>query len=174
MILPTYCTPLKISSFLSQFVVRKLYIEWEVKLARCHASSWWYTLIARFMGPAWGTSGADRNPGGPDVVPINFVICAHYSACTHRKTKVLQICNLRSESHKWTIAHDTFECDVTKTFFYEIIVWMIENVSCWILYLFTIAVRIICLLSFKVAEQRCQDFVFKWCNYSLSFVLILC
>ena len=33
------------------------------------------SLIARFMGPIWGPSGADRqDPGGSHVGPMNFAI----------------------------------------------------------------------------------------------------
>ena len=31
-------------------------------------------LIAKFMGPTWGPSGADRTQVGPTLAPINFVI----------------------------------------------------------------------------------------------------
>ena len=31
--------------------------------------SWVYTLIARFMGPTWGPSGADRTQVGPILAP---------------------------------------------------------------------------------------------------------
>ena len=34
-----------------------------------------HTLIARFMGPTWGPSGADRTQMGPILAPMNFVIC---------------------------------------------------------------------------------------------------
>ena len=32
------------------------------------------TQIARFMGPTWGPPGADNDPGGPHVGPMNFAI----------------------------------------------------------------------------------------------------
>ena len=35
---------------------------------------WDPTLIARFMGPTWGPSGADRTQVGPHVGPMNFAI----------------------------------------------------------------------------------------------------
>ena len=33
-----------------------------------------YTLIAGFMGPTWGPSGADRTHVGPHVDPVNVAI----------------------------------------------------------------------------------------------------
>ena len=66
------------------------------------AKQFWYTeyiantLIARFMWPTWGPSGADRtDPGGPHVGPMNFVI---WVAQNDRATHSLRPC--RFTSHK--------------------------------------------------------------------------
>ena len=36
------------------------------------------SLIAKFMGPTWGPSGADRTQVGPMLVPMNFAIWVIY------------------------------------------------------------------------------------------------
>ena len=62
--------------------------EWKRPLVLCMSkfcSSWWYailsgichhSLIARFMGPTWGPSGADRTHLGPRLVPWTLLSSA--------------------------------------------------------------------------------------------------
>ena len=42
----------------------------------------WPTLIARFMGPTWGPSGADRTQVGPMLAPWTLLSGRPHLACT--------------------------------------------------------------------------------------------
>ena len=64
-------------------------------VGQCPLRALVFTLIARFMGPTWGPSGADT--GGPHLGPMNFAIWAtitsslhcpsHQFKCTHANWK---------------------------------------------------------------------------------------
>ena len=65
----------------------------------------WYSLIARFMGPTWGPSGAERTQVGPMVAPwtlLSGLICIQL-------TKVLYVGGVLMDINiAYTAIHMTF------------------------------------------------------------------
>ena len=65
-----------------------------------HFKGWFMTsLIARFMGPTWGPSGADRTQVGPMLAPWTLLSgvwsCIYHPGdgyCDHRSTMLMHIC----------------------------------------------------------------------------------
>ena len=63
------------------FWILMSYIVMKLKSLDCCANLWITTLVARFMGPTWGPSGADRTQLGPMLAPWTFLSGYGYEYC---------------------------------------------------------------------------------------------
>ena len=83
--------------------------------AVCNVLSLWAlllgepTLIARFMGPTWGPSGADRTHVGPIWAPwtllSGLLLGEQYQWISARKTLAMELCLFFALTHRYCIVN---------------------------------------------------------------------
>ena len=79
------------------------------------------TLIARFIGPTWGPSGADRIQVGPHVGPMNFAIWEGIPLQLETFVEETMICTVKLKLFYIIVIFQKPEISMVQLFFNKVI-----------------------------------------------------